>query len=91
MALELISITLQLVVQIKKNNVVCLYNCPSVNKKLFLEHFEVPLESCCQMSNCFLVGDMIIDLLEASAIGKMYLNSLKVNGCYQGKKKRTYA
>ena len=36
------------------------------------------------MSNCFLVGDMNIDLLETSAIGNKYLISLKLNGCYQG-------
>ena len=41
------------------------------------------------MRNCFLVGDMNIDLHETSAIGKRYLNSLKMNGCYQGKKEPT--
>ena len=41
----------------EKINVVCLYNDPSVNKQYFLGQFEVLLESCCQMSNCFLVGD----------------------------------
>ena len=34
-------------------------------------------------------GDMHIDLLEASAIGIKFLNSLKLNGCYQGMKKPT--
>ena len=69
--------------------VVCLYNHPSINNQYFLEQFEVLLESCCQMSNCFLVGDMNIDLLETSAIGSKYLNSLKLNGCYQGIKEPT--
>ena len=41
------------------------------------------------MSNCFLVSDMNINLLETSAIGSKYLNSLKVNGCYQGIKEPT--
>ena len=41
------------------------------------------------MSNCFLVGDMNIDLLETSVIGNKYFNSLKMNGCYQVKKKPT--
>ena len=36
------------------------------------------------MSNSFLFGDMNIDLLEVSVIGNKYLNSLKLNGCYQG-------
>ena len=67
----------------EKNNVVCLYNSPSVNKQ-YLEHFELLLESCCQLSYCFLVGDMIIDLLETSAIGNKYLYSLKMDECYQG-------
>ena len=68
----------------EKINVVCSYNPSSVNKQYFLEQFQVLLESCCQTSNCFLVGDMNIDLLETSAIGNKYLNSLKMNGCYQG-------
>ena len=54
-----------------------------------MEHFEVLLEGCGQLSNCFLVGDMNIDLLETSAIGNMYLYSLKMNGCYQGCKEPT--
>ena len=41
------------------------------------------------MSNCFLVGDLNIDLLETSAIGNKYLNSLKLNGCYRGIKEPT--
>ena len=55
----------------------------------FLEQFEVLLESCCQMSNWFFVDDMNIDLLQTSAIGNKYSNSLKFNGCYQGKKEPT--
>ena len=54
-----------------------------------MEHFEDRFEGCCQMSNCFLVGDMNIDLLEKSAIGDGYLTSLQVNGCYQGTKEPT--
>ena len=54
-----------------------------------MEQIEVLLESCCQMSNCFPVGDMNTDLLETSAIGNKYLNSLKLNGPYQGIKKPT--
>ena len=73
----------------EKTSVVCLYNSPSVNKQYFLEHFKVFRESCCQMSNCFRVGDMNIDLLETSAIGIRHLNSLKLNGCYQGRKEPT--
>ena len=66
-------------------NAVCLNNPPLVNKQCFLEHFQVRLEGC-QMSNCFLGGDMNIELLEVSAIGKKFLYSLKLNGCYQGMK-----
>ena len=73
----------------EKIRVVCLYNPPSVNKHNFLEQFEVLLENWCQMSNCFLVGDMTIGLRETSAIGTKYLNSLKLNGCYQGIKEPT--
>ena len=36
------------------------------------------------MSNCFPVGDVNIDLFETSVIGNKYLNSLKMDGCYQG-------
>ena len=68
----------------ENTNLLCLYNSPSVYKQYFLEHFEVLLETCCHMSNCFLVGDINIDLLELSAIVKKYLNSLKLNGCYHG-------
>ena len=68
----------------EKLNVVCFCNHPSVKKQYFLEQFEVRLESCCQMSNYFFVGDMKIDLLETSAIGNKNLKSLKLNGCYQG-------
>ena len=39
-----------------KINVVCLNNPPSVNKQYYLEHFEILLEDCCQMSNCFVVA-----------------------------------
>ena len=41
------------------------------------------------MGICFLVGDINIDLLQTSAIGNKYLNSFKVNGCYQGIKEPT--
>ena len=55
----------------EKFNVVCLYNPPSVNQQYLLEHFEVLFEACCQMSLCFLLGDMNIDLLETYAIGNL--------------------
>ena len=61
-------------------NVVCFYNPSSVNKQYFLKHFEILLEGCCQMTNCFLVGDMNIDLLKISAIGNKYSNSSELNG-----------
>ena len=54
-----------------------------------MDHFEVLLESWCQMSNCFLVSDMNVNLLELSAIGNRCLNSLKLNRRYQGKKEPT--
>ena len=54
-----------------------------ISKHDFLEHFEIFLEGCCQLSNCFLVGDKNIDLLETSAIGNKYITSLKTNGFYQ--------
>ena len=75
---------------LKKENInlVCLFSPPSVNKQYFLEHFEV-LDSCCQMRNFFIFGDMDIDLLETSAIGNKYSNSLKLNGCYQRIKEPT--
>ena len=73
----------------EKINAVCLYNPPSVYKPYFLEHFEVLLEVFCQMSKCFLVVDMNIDPLGTYAIGNKYLNSLKLNGCYQGIKEPT--
>ena len=37
----------------------------------------------------FYVGDMNIDLLETSAIGNEYFNSLILIGCYQGIKEPT--
>ena len=60
----------------EKIDVVCSNDPPSVTKHHFLEHSEVLRESCCEMSNCFLVNDMNIDLHESSAIGNKYLNSL---------------
>ena len=41
------------------------------------------------MSNCLLVGDVNIDLLETSAISNKHLNSLKMIRCYKGKKEPT--
>ena len=54
-----------------------------------MEHYEVRIEVCCQMSNCFVVGDMNIDQHKTSAIGILYSNYLKRNGCYRGIKEAT--
>ena len=57
--------------------VACLYNSPSVSKRIFLEDFDIFLSKILEMKPpCFILGDFNIDLLNYNAVVSQYLTIL---------------
>ena len=64
--------------------VACLYNSPSVGKRIFLEDFDIFLLKILEISlPCFILGGFNIDLLNYNAVVSQYLTILERHGFAQ--------